>query len=218
MEGPADIAIGRKEEPMQNLQRDHGVAGETHWLLDEELVPRSPTRVARPLPVLLRHDTALEPAGERVTEASAPSSDAFPFALGLLAAVAIYLLLRGADVGGALQRAPGDGAEGSVVVTATIGAELEGAEVAALRALLGRVPSHSPSRPHVRSTSPSTPAGQAAPKPPATEESVTPPQPPVTSPAPDPFTLLPEAPQPRKVFEDLERATGLEPATLSLEG
>jgi len=202
---------------MQNLQRDHGVAGETHWLLDEELVPRKPMRGARPLPVLLRHDAALERASERVTEAPAPSSDAFRFALGFLAAVAIYLLLRGADVGGALQGATREGDEGSVVVTAALGAELKGAEVAALRALLGRIPSPTPSRPDGSPTSPLTPVDQQAPKPPATEEPVLPLQPPAPLPAPDPLTLLPEMPQPRKVIEDLERAAGLEPATLSLE-
>jgi len=203
---------------MQNLQRDHGVAGETHWLLDEELVPRRPTRGARPLPVLLRHDEALDRVDEGVTEAPAPSSDAFRFALGLLAAAVIYLLLRGADVGGALQGAPREGDEESVVITGTIGAELEGAEVAALRALLGRIPSPNPSRPGGRPTTPSTPVDQQALKPPATEEPVLLLQPPAPLPAPDPLTLLPEMSQPRNAIEDLERATGLEPATLSLEG
>jgi hypothetical protein len=204
---------------MQKPQRDHGVAGKTHWLLDEELVPRGPMRVARPLPVLLRHDEGLEPTGERATEAPAPSSDAFRFALGLLAALAIYLLLRAADVGGAMPGSvPNEGDEGSVVVTATPEARLEPAETAALRALLGRVPPPEVARPMGRPASPSTSVDQQAPKQPIAEEPVLPLQPPAPRPAPDSLTLLPEVPQARKVIEDLERATGLEPATLSLEG
>jgi hypothetical protein len=204
---------------MQNTQRDHGVAGETHWLLDEELVPRGPMRVPRPLPVLLRHDEGLEPTGERVTEAPAPSSDAFRFALGLLAALAIYLLLRAADVGGALQRSvPTESGEGGVVVTATPEARLEGAETAALRELLVRVPPPDLGRPMGRPAGPSTSVDQQVPKQPTTEGPVLPLQPPAPLPSPDPLTLLPEVPQARKVIEDLERATGLEPATLSLEG
>ena len=148
---------------MQNTQRGHGVAEETHWLLDEELVPRGPMRVARPLPVLLRHDEGLEPTGERVTEAPAPSSDAFRFALGLLAVLAIYLLLRAADVGGALQGSvPTESGEGSVVVTATPGARLEGAEMAALRALLGRVPPPDLGRPMGRPLDVGRPAAPEA--------------------------------------------------------
>jgi hypothetical protein len=203
---------------MQKPQRDHGVAGETHWLLDEELVPRGPMRVARPRPVLLRHDEGLVPRGERVTEAPAPSSDAFRFALGLLAALAIYLLLRAADVGGAL---PGsvqtEGDEGSVVAMATPEARLERAETAALRALLERVPPPDLGRPMGRPASPSTSVDEQAPKQP-TAGQVLPLQPPAPLPASDPLTPLPEVPQARKVIEDLERATGLEPATLSLEG
>jgi hypothetical protein len=203
---------------MQKPQRDHGVAGKTHWLLDEELVPRGPMRVARPLPVLLRHDEGLEPTGERATEAPARSSDAFRFALGLLAALAIYLLLRAADVGGAMQGSvPTEGDEGSVVVTATPEARLERAETAALRALLGRVPPPDVAGP-MDPASPSTSVDQQAPKQPTAEVPVLPLQPPAPLPAPDSLTLLPEVPQARKVMEDLERATGLEPATLSLEG
>jgi hypothetical protein len=204
---------------MQKPQRDHGVAGKTHWLLDEELVPRGPMRVARPLPVLLRHDEGLEPTGERATEAPAPSSDAFRFALGLLAALAIYLLLRAADVGGAMPGSvPTEGDEGSVVVTAAPEARLEPAETAALRALLGRVQPPDMAGPMGRPASPSMSVDQQAPKQPTAEEPVLPLQPPAPLPAPDSLTLLPEVPQARKVMEDLERATGLEPATLSLEG
>jgi hypothetical protein len=201
---------------MQKPQRDHGVAGETHWLLDEELVPRGPMRVARPLPVLLRHDEGLEPTGERATEAPGPSSDAFRFALGLLAALAIYLLLRAADVGGAMPGSVPTEGEGMVVVTATPEAPLERAETAALRALLGRVPPPDVARP-MGPASPSTSVDQQAPKQPTAEVPVLPLQPPAPLPAPDSLTLLPEVPQARKVIEDLERATGLEPATLSLE-
>ena len=204
---------------MQKPQHDHGVAGETHWLLDEELVPRGPMRVARPLPVLLRHDEGLVPKGERVTEAPAPSSDAFRFALGLLAALAIYLLLRAADVGGALPGSvPTEGDEGRVVAMAAPEARLERVETAALRVLLGRVPPRDLGRPMGRPASPSTSVEQQAPKQPTTEEPVLPLQPPAPLPAPDRLRLLPEVPQARKVIEDLERATGLEPATLSLEG
>jgi hypothetical protein len=204
---------------MQDQQRDHGVAGETHWLLDEELVPRRPTHVARPLPVLLRHDAAPESAGERATEAAAPSSDAFRFALGLLAAVAIYLLLRGADVSGALPGSVPTESEGGIVVTAALTADpmarLDGAEVAALRALLASVGLREAGR---AAAKPSQPAEQQVPKPPPMEEPIVTAQPPAPLPAPDPHSLLPEAPQARRVIEDLERAAGLEPATLSLEG
>jgi hypothetical protein len=209
----------------QSQQRDHGVAGKTHWLLDDELVPRRPVR-AGPLPVLLRHD-ALERGTTRLTEAAPiPSTDAFRYALGLLAALSIYLLLRGADVGGALQSSlSGESEEGSAVVTATLSAEprarLETAEMAALRALLGRGQAPERVLPESRPARSSAPAEQnapKAPKPPTTEEPILPVQPPAPLPAPDPLTLLPEPLQPRNVIEDLERATGLEPATLSLEG
>jgi hypothetical protein len=203
---------------MQNLQRDRGVAGETHWLLDEELVPRRPM-VDRPLPVLLRHDAAPKAAGERATEPAAPSSDAFRFALGLLASVAIYLLLRGADVSGALPGSVPTENDGSVFVTAVPTADpmarLDGAEVAALRALLARVSLPEGGR---AAAKPSQPAEQPVPKPAPMEETIVTVQPPVPLPAPDPLTLLPEVPQARRVLEDLERAAGLEPATLSLEG
>jgi hypothetical protein len=202
---------------MQNLQRDRGVAGETHWLLDEELAPRRPMHVARPLPVLLRHDAVFEPARERVTEAQTPPSEAGRFALSLFAAVAIYLVLRGADVGGALQSSLPRDSDGSVVVTAMLTAEpearLEGVETAALRTLLGSVGAPEAGRP---GTKRSTPAETQAPNAPATEDPLLPLQPP--APAPDPLMLLPEMPQSGKVIGDLERATGLEPATLSLEG
>jgi hypothetical protein len=200
---------------MQNLHRDHGVAEETHWLLDEELDPRRPMRVARPLPVLLRHDPAPERAGEDVIEASAPSGEAFRFALGLLAALAIYLVLRGADVGGALQGSvPSESGEGGVAVTAMLAGE-PGArlEVAALRVLLGRIHSPNSNRQNGRAASPATRVDRQTPKPPATEEPVPPLQPPAPLPAPDPLTLLPQ-----KMIEDLERATGLAPATVSVEG
>lgn len=204
---------------MESPQRDHGVAGETHWLLDEELVPRRSMRVERPLPVLLRHDAAPQSAGERATEAAAPPSDAFRFALGLLAAVAIYLLLRGADVSGALPGSVPTKSEGSIIVaaapTADPMARLDGAEVAALRALLARVGLPEPGPAEAK---PSQPAAQQAHMPPPTEEPTLTVQPPAPLPAPDPLTLLPEVPQARRVIEDLERATGLEPATLSLEG
>jgi hypothetical protein len=210
---------------MQDLERDHGVAGETHWLLDEELVPRGPLHVARPLPALLRHDAPLEAPGERITEDAPPPTDTFSFALGLLAALAIYFILRAADVGGALQGSQaGESSAGSPVVTATFTAEpegrLESAEAAALRSLLGSAASSGPSRREDRPAGPSTPVDEQAapPQPPPTEEPVVPQQPPAPLPVPDPLALLREVPQPRKVIEDLERATGLEPATLSLEG
>jgi hypothetical protein len=194
---------------MPQSHRDHGVAEGTHWLLDEELVPRRPARAARPLPVLLRHDEPLQPAGERVLEtAPAPSTDAFRFAVGLLAALLLYLLLRGADVGGALPGSlPGESDHGSVVISATLVAE---PEVAALRALLGRVPSSNRGRREDRSARSSTPVELDAPKPPVTEEPVLPLQPPAPPQALDPLTLLREVPQTRRVIEDLERATGLE--------
>jgi outer membrane biosynthesis protein TonB len=210
---------------VQDLERDHGVAGETHWLLDEELVPRRPPQVTRPLPALLRHDTPLETPGEGITEDAPPPTDTFSFALGLLAALAIYFILRAADVGGALQRSQaGESSAGSVVVTATLTAEpeghLEGAEAAALRSLLGSAASSGPNRGEDSPAGPSTPVAEQAPPPPPppTEEPVVPPQPPAPLPAPDPLALLHEVPQPRKAIEELERATGLEPATLSLEG
>jgi hypothetical protein len=208
---------------MQDLERDHGVAGGTHWLLDEELVPRRPLPVARPLPELLRHDTPLETPGEQITEAAPPFTDTFPFALGLLAAFAIYLILRAADVGGALQGSlPGEGNERGVVVTAALTAEpegrLAGAEAAALRTLLGRAVSSGPSRREDRPARPSTPVDEPSPQPPPAEEPVVPLKPPAPLPVPDPIALLREALQPRTGIEDLERATGLEPATLSLEG
>jgi hypothetical protein len=206
---------------MQDLERDHGVAGKTHWLLDEELVPRRP--VPRPLPALLRHDAPPETTGERITEAAPSSTDTFSFALGLLAALAIYLILRAADVGGAVQGSrPGESSAGSVVLTATLTAEpegrLAGAERAALRSLLGRAASSGRRGREDRPAGRSTPVDEQAPQPPPTEEPVVPVQPPAPLPAPDPLALLREAPQPRKAIEDLERATGLEPATLSLEG
>jgi hypothetical protein len=212
---------------VQDLERDHGVAGETHWLLDEELVPRRPPRVARPLPAPLRHDTPLETPGERITEDAPPPTETFSFALGLLAALAIYFILRAADVGGALQGSQaGESSAGSPLVTATLTAEpegrLESAEAAALRSLLGSAASSGPSRREDRPGGPSTPVDEqpAPPEPPPTEEPepVVPLQPPAPLPVPDPLALLREVPQPRKVIEDLERATGLEPATLSLEG
>jgi hypothetical protein len=208
---------------MQDLERDCGVAGKTHWLLEEELVPRRPLRVAPPLPALLRHDAPPETTGERITEAAPPSTDTFSFALGLLAALAIYFILRAADVGGAVQSSrPGDSSAGGVVVTATLTAEpegrLAGAERAALRSLLGRAASSGRSRREDRPAGRSTAADEQAPQPPPAEEPVAPVQPPALLPVPDPLALLREAPQPRKAIEDLERATGLEPATLSLEG
>jgi hypothetical protein len=207
---------------MQDLERDYGVAGKTHWLLDEELVPRRPLRVARPLPALLRHDVPPETTGERITQRAPSSTDTFSFALGLLASLAIYFILRAADVGGAVQGSrPGEGSAGSVV-TATLTAEpegrLAGAERAALRSLLGRAASSGPSRREDRPAGRSTPVDEQALQPPPTEDPVVPVQPPAPLPVPDPLALLREAPQPREVIEDLERATGLEPATLSLEG
>ena len=200
-------------------QRDHGVAGGAHWLLDEDLVPRRPMRVARPLPVLLRHDAAPQSAGERATEAAAPSSDAFRFALGLLAAVAIYLLLRGADVSGALPGPQPTESEGGIVVTAVPTADpmarLDSAEVAALRALLARVGLPEAGQ---AAAKPSQPAEQPVLKPPPRDEPIVTLQPPAPLPVPEPLTLLPAVPQARKVIEDVERAAGLEPATLSLEG
>jgi hypothetical protein len=208
---------------MQDLERDCGVAGKTHWLLDEELVPRRPLRVARPLPTLLRHDAPPETTGERITEAAPSSTDTFSFALGLLAALAIYLILRAADVGGALQGSrPGESSAGRTVLTATLAAEpegrLAGAERAALRSLLGRAASSGRSRREDRPAGRSTPVDEQASQPPPTEEPVVPVQPLAPPPVRDPLALLREAPQPRKAIEDLERATGLEPATLSLEG
>jgi hypothetical protein len=152
-------------------------------------------------------------------EAEAPPSEAFRFALSLLAAVAIYLVLSSADVGGALQSSLPTDNDGSVLVTAMLTAEpearLEGPEIAALRGLLRSAGAPEPGRAQARR---STPAETQAPNPPATEQPLLPLQPLPPLPAPDPLTFLPEVPQAGEVIGDLERATGLEPATLSLEG
>jgi hypothetical protein len=209
---------------MPQSHRDHGVAGQTHWLLDAELSPRSDARPVRPpRPALLRKEARAGRTPPVGGDDEAQTGESALFALGFVVAFAIYLLFRATDPGGALQdRLSSERSGRSVAVTvAEPEARLVGSEVAALRALLGTVPTPDRVRRESRPARSSTPVQQKAPKepkPPTTEEPILPVQPPAPLPAPDPVTLLPEPLQPRNVIEDLERATGLEPATLSLEG
>ena len=203
----------------QSQQRDHGVTGEHHWLLDAELARTA--RAARPpRPALLRHEATRASHIPPVAQDDGPHArHSALFALGFVVAFAVYLLLRAADIGGAVDGfLSNERSGGGVVVTvAEPDARLVGREVATVRALLGSVPQRSSVHPGARSPRSSV-AGEQAPQPSPAEEPVVPLQPPAPLPVPDPLALLRDAPQPRKAIEDLERATGLEPATLSLEG
>ena len=203
-------------------ERDHGVAGK-HWLLDEELAPRRKKATRRPLPVLLRHDDELPPVAARAEPPREAARGRRPFPASLLALLVVYLLLRAADLGGALETPfSHSGADGRIIVTAMLGGEhatsAEGAvEVAALRSLLGEVAQRDHGKAARSSTSARKPSRREPRSSTAIEELVPPIQPPAPLPIADPSSVLPP-PQLSKTVEDLERATGLEPATLSLEG
>lgn len=127
---------------MPQSQSDHGVTGQPHWLLDEELARHGNARAARALPALLRHEAVAQPARPSNPPTDAQrSGNGVLFVLGLLAALAVYAVLRATDLGGALQDFLSHwGADDAQAMTAVFRAPDLGAgeapELAALRALL----------------------------------------------------------------------------------
>jgi hypothetical protein len=204
---------------MPQSQRDHGVAGGSHWLLDEELARRSAVRSPRrQLPVLLRHEDGFEPAPLAAAQPPAePTRGPRLLVVGLLAALAFYVLLRGTSVGGALQSLLSlSGADGDTVVAAPFlgapDARSSAGEVPALRALLAAAPNPKPSK-AARPAAPESAAREAR-EPNRPKDALVPGvEPPPARPTLDPSSLVPRAPEAAKLLEGLKRATGLEPAT-----
>src|ERR671910_3867597 len=104
----------------EQSHRDHGVTGQSHWLLDEELASRSKGRVVVPTPALLLHEKVL-PVPHAVGEAAEvpPRRHFLPLLAAMVAAVLVYALLRSADVGSALEDVFAGDDGGTIRVTAS---------------------------------------------------------------------------------------------------
>jgi hypothetical protein len=218
---------------MPQSHRDHGVAAHRHWLLDEELRTSSRGRAARPA-VLEPVEIIPLPATPVAAVSDPPRRNFVLFAAGLVTALLVYALLSSAAVVGALEEALAGEQEGSIHVIATFEPP-SAREVAELRSLLAR-PAPTAERPIARESSIETqkPKSPQTPNAPGPDDGVLPPLPP--PPAPPPISEIPEVPAleipPLPALEarastpagtaraslSTKRATGLEPATLSLEG
>ena len=222
----------------QPSHRDHGVTGTTHWLLDEELAARSKVRVAAP-PALLRHEEIVQPVAAAEVGVSVPPRRNFVVLVGgLVTALLVYALLSSAAVVGAFEEAfPGEDVA-AVHVTASVD-EPGARELADLRFLLALTPSATV-EPSTEPTSPGKANKPKDSKSPGSDDGVLPPLPPPPPPPPLipeirpreipgvevpslPRVEVPELPletglQLLRTRVETKRATGLEPATLSLEG
>lgn len=169
---------------MPQSHSDHGVAGQRHWLLDEELSSSSNGRVARPA-VLERAEPPSAPVLATATVTLPPRRNFLLLLAGLVAALLVYALLSSAAVVGALEGTlPGDDG-GPVRITATFD-EPSHRELAELRTLLARTPAAA--RELGAPTTPTTTEKPAAPGPGDTDDGVLPRLPPPPAPPP----LIPE--------------------------
>lgn len=126
----------------EQSHRDHGVTGQSHWLLDEELASRSKGqgRVVVPTPALLLHEQVVSvPRAAGETAEVPPRRHFLPLLAAMVAAVLVYALLRSADVGGALEEVFARDDGGAIRVTASLD-EPGAREVAELRSLLALTP------------------------------------------------------------------------------
>jgi hypothetical protein len=196
--------------------RDHGVAEGVHWLLDEELVPRG--RVREPdtyRPSLLRHEYVLEGLATPPTTQAAPPGEPVQrnflfFLAALVAALPIYLLVRGAEAGGSEGLPTRPDRDGSVAVTASFADEPRAGQFAVLRALhTSAAPAKAPTRAG-RAPAPGKPGAPTKPMqpaPPPPPDDLLPPLPPPGPPLPD---ILPELPLvPELSLPRLDNATTL---------
>lgn len=170
---------------MPQSHSDHGVAGQRHWLLDEELSSSSNGRVARPA-VLERAERPQAPVLATATVTLPPRRNFVLLLAGLVAALLVYALLSSAAVVGALEGTlPGDDG-GPVRITATFD-EPAARELSELHMLVARTPAAARERGATSRTTTTTekPAG---PGPGEMDDSVLPPLPPPPAPPP----LIPE--------------------------
>jgi hypothetical protein len=188
---------------MPQSHLDHGVAGGAHWLLDEELAVRSGIRRTRAnLPVLLRHDEALlvsqVPSAEPDSEPTRRSS--LFFLAGLVAALSLYPLFRGADIGAGEPLPARASQDEGVVVTATFADEPRAGQITTIRASLGDARPVSAATRQPRTAEPGKPAAAKQPeqpKPPPPPDALLPPLPPPPAPLPlpDPLREVPPLPE-----------------------
>jgi hypothetical protein len=177
----------------QQADRDHGVTGPSHWLLDEELAARSKVRVAAP-PALLRHAEIVQAAPATDERVTVPPRHNFVVLVGgLVTALLVYALLSSAAVVGAFEEAFPD--EDVVTVRVTASVDEPGArELADLRSLLALTPSAA-TQPSTEPTSSGKPNKPKDSKSPGTDDGVLPPLPPPPAPPPlIPEIQLPEIP------------------------
>ena len=171
---------------MPQSHRDHGVAAQRHWLLDEELRTSSRGRAARPA-VLEPVDMIPMPATPAATVSEPPRRNLVLFAAGLVTALLVYALLSSAAVVGALDEVfPSDDGR-PLRITATFD-EPTPRELAELHTLLARTPAAAGERSAPTFLTTTTTEKPAGPGPGETDDGVVPPLPPPPAPPP----LIPE--------------------------
>lgn len=174
---------------MPQSHRDHGVAAQRHWLLDEELRTSSRGRAARPA-VLEPVRMIPAPATPTATVSEPPRRNLVLFAAGLVTALLVYALLSSAAVVGALEEGLAGEHEGSIRVIATFDPPTA-RELAELRTLLDG-PAATSERPSAGGSSieAQKPKSPQNPNVPGPDDGVFPPLP--SPPAPPP--IVPEVP------------------------
>ena len=171
---------------MPQSHSDHGVAGQRHWLLDEELSSSSNGRVTRPA-VLERAELPRAPALATDTVTLPPRRNFVLLLAGLVAALLVYALLSSAAVVGALEEVFPSDEGGPVRITATFD-EPPARELSELRTLLARTPAATRERGAPKAPGNTTKEKSAGPGPGGPDDGVLPPLPPPPAPPP----LIPE--------------------------
>jgi hypothetical protein len=171
---------------MPQSHRDHGVAGQRHWLLDKELSCSSNGRAARPA-VLERSEPPSAPVLATATVTLPPRRNFMLLVAGLVAALLVYALLSSAAVVGALEEVLPSDDRGPVRITATFD-EPAPRELSQLHTLLARTPAAARERGAPTSFTTTTTEKPAGPGPGDTDDGILPPLPPPPAPPP----LLPE--------------------------
>jgi hypothetical protein len=158
---------------MPQSHSDHGVTGQRHWLLDEELSSSSNGRVARPA-ALERVELPDAPFLATATVTLPPRHNFVLLLGGLVSALLVYALLSSAAVVGALDEVFPRGQADPVRITATF--EEPGAgQLPELRTLLARTPDRT--RERRAATSSATIERSTSPTSPAPDDGVVPPLP-----------------------------------------
>lgn len=175
--------------PQQQCHRDHGVSGQRHWLLDEELRASSKGRAARPA-VLESVEMLPVPATPVAAVSDPPRRNFVLFAAGLVTALLVYALLASAAVVGALEEGLAGEHEGSIRVIAAFDPP-SARELPELRTLLAR-PAATRERRIARGSSIESqkPKSPQSPNTPGPDGGVLPPLPPPPAPPP----IIPDVP------------------------